>query len=45
MSLQYLDALKELGAGSSTKFVIPMELVNVLGNVVGQTSKAFSPTE
>ncbi|MEX2552938.1 MAG: SPFH domain-containing protein [Actinomycetota bacterium] len=45
MTLQYLDALKELGAGPSTKFVLPMELINVLGNVTGQTSKAFSPTE
>jgi regulator of protease activity HflC (stomatin/prohibitin superfamily) len=26
MALQYLDALKELGAGSSTKWILPMEL-------------------
>jgi regulator of protease activity HflC (stomatin/prohibitin superfamily) len=45
MSLQYLDALKELGAGSSTKFVIPMELTNLLGGMLGQTGKAFSPAE
>jgi regulator of protease activity HflC (stomatin/prohibitin superfamily) len=45
MTLQYLDALKELGAGPSTKFVLPMELINVLGNVTGQTAKAFSPPE
>ncbi len=30
MSLQYLDALKALGAGPSTKFVIPTELLNLL---------------
>lgn len=41
MSLQYLDALKELGAGASTKFVIPMELTNLLGNVMGNTSRSF----
>jgi regulator of protease activity HflC (stomatin/prohibitin superfamily) len=45
MTLQYLDALKELGAGPSTKFVLPMELINVLGNVTGQTAKAFTPQE
>jgi regulator of protease activity HflC (stomatin/prohibitin superfamily) len=41
MSLQYLDALKALGVSDSTKFVIPMELVNLLGNVSGNTSSAF----
>lgn len=45
MTLQYLDALKELGAGPSTKFVLPMELINVLGNVTGQTARAFTPPE
>ena len=30
MSLQYLDALKALGASPSTKFVIPTELLNLL---------------
>ncbi|MCM8794759.1 MAG: SPFH/Band 7/PHB domain protein [Candidatus Omnitrophica bacterium] len=30
MSLQYLDALKTLGASPSTKFVIPTELTNLL---------------
>jgi regulator of protease activity HflC (stomatin/prohibitin superfamily) len=28
MSLQYLDALKQIGASPSTKFVVPMELSN-----------------
>jgi regulator of protease activity HflC (stomatin/prohibitin superfamily) len=41
MSLQYLDALKELGAGSSTKFVIPMEFASLLRSVAGQTGTAF----
>ncbi len=41
MSLQYLDALKELGASESTKFVLPMELVNLLGNVSSNAGQAF----
>jgi hypothetical protein len=41
MSLQYLDALKELGAGSSTKFVIPMEFASLLRSVTGRTGTAF----
>jgi regulator of protease activity HflC (stomatin/prohibitin superfamily) len=30
MALQYLDALKTLGAGSATKFVIPMEFTQLM---------------
>lgn len=30
MSLQYLEALKALGAGPSTKFVIPLEYTRLL---------------
>lgn len=41
MSLQYLEALKALGASSATKFVIPLELSNLLAGVVGDTGKAF----
>lgn len=41
MSLQYLDALKQIGASASTKFVIPMELSNLLSAVTGLTGKAF----
>jgi regulator of protease activity HflC (stomatin/prohibitin superfamily) len=33
MALQYLDALKALGAGSSTKFVIPMEFTQFMGPI------------
>lgn len=29
LTLQYLDALKQLGAGASTKFIIPTELLNL----------------
>jgi regulator of protease activity HflC (stomatin/prohibitin superfamily) len=35
MTLQYVEALKELGAGESTKFVLPLELTKMLGNIGG----------
>ncbi|MDA1280557.1 MAG: SPFH domain-containing protein [Chloroflexi bacterium] len=35
MTLQYIDALKRLGEGEATKFVLPMELVKMLGNIGG----------
>lgn len=38
MSLQYLDALKALGAASSTKLVLPMELTNLLRPFVEHTA-------
>jgi regulator of protease activity HflC (stomatin/prohibitin superfamily) len=41
MSLQYLDALKQIGSSPSTKFVIPMELATLLSGVAGLTSKSF----
>jgi regulator of protease activity HflC (stomatin/prohibitin superfamily) len=42
MSLQYLDALKQIGASPSTKFVVPMELAGLLANVTGQTRGSFA---
>ncbi|MGH2718734.1 MAG: SPFH domain-containing protein, partial [Actinomycetota bacterium] len=33
MSLQYLDALKQIGGSPSTKFVVPMELSGLLSSV------------
>ncbi len=42
MSLQYLDALKQIGASPSTKFVVPMELANLLSSVVGGTARSFA---
>src|SRR5262249_7478411 len=42
MSLQYLDALKQIGSSPSTKFVVPMELANLLSGVTGLTAKSFS---
>jgi len=41
MGLQYLDALKALGASSSTKFVIPMEFANLVNGIAGFTGRAF----
>src|SRR3989440_2180194 len=41
MSLQDLDALKQIGSSPSTKFVVPMELSGLLGAVTGLTSKAL----
>jgi regulator of protease activity HflC (stomatin/prohibitin superfamily) len=41
MGLQYLDALKEIGAYPSTKFVLPLELTGLLGGLAGQTEQAF----
>ena len=33
MQLQYLDALKQVGAGPSSKVVVPMELAGLVGAV------------
>ncbi|HEX8100052.1 MAG TPA: SPFH domain-containing protein [Actinomycetota bacterium] len=41
MSLQYLDALKQIGSSPSTKFVVPMELANMLSSVTGLTERSF----
>src|SRR5205807_6507507 len=41
MGLQYLDALKEIGAYPSTKFVLPLELTGLLRGLTGQTDQAF----
>lgn len=43
MSLQYLDALKQIGASPSTKFVVPMELSSLLAGLTGSAGRAFSP--
>jgi regulator of protease activity HflC (stomatin/prohibitin superfamily) len=40
MSLQYLEALKALGAGESTKFVIPMEFTRLLQPFVDHAEKS-----
>ena len=40
LTLQYLEALKTLGAGESTKFLIPMELVNLMQPLVSHATRA-----
>jgi regulator of protease activity HflC (stomatin/prohibitin superfamily) len=45
MSLQYLEALKALGASDSTKFVIPLELASMIGGVAGQAGRSFGAGE
>jgi regulator of protease activity HflC (stomatin/prohibitin superfamily) len=42
MSLQYLEALKQIGASPSTKFVVPMELSSLLAGVTGQAGRSFA---
>ncbi|CAN5220768.1 SPFH domain-containing protein [soil metagenome] len=41
MSLQYLEALKQIGSSPSTKFVVPLELSNLLAGVTGLTGRSF----
>ena len=41
MTLQYLQALKDLGAGPATKFVIPVELVELANQITNYTEKAL----
>ncbi len=40
MSLQYLDALKALGAGPATKFVLPMEFTRLLAPFIEHAAQA-----
>lgn len=40
MSLQYLEALKAVGSSPSTKFIFPMELLNLVKPFVEHTTKA-----
>jgi len=40
MSLQYLDALRTLGASPATKFVLPMEFTALLRPLVDHTIRA-----
>ena len=44
MSLQYLDALRALGGGPATKFVLPMEFTNLLRPFLGHTGQAMAPS-
>jgi len=40
MSLQYLDALKAMGASPATKFVLPMEFTHLLRPFTQYAEKA-----
>jgi regulator of protease activity HflC (stomatin/prohibitin superfamily) len=42
MSLQYLEALKQIGLSPSTKFVIPLEFTNLLSGISGFAQKTFT---
>jgi regulator of protease activity HflC (stomatin/prohibitin superfamily) len=42
MTLQYLDALRALGASPATKYVIPLELVAMLQRAMSSISAAGS---
>lgn len=41
MSLQYLDALKALGAGPATKFIFPMEFASLVKPLAGRVAEAM----
>jgi len=41
MTLQYLEALKGLGAGPATKFVIPLEFVELASRITGYTERGL----
>ena len=43
MALQYLDALKQLGAGPATKFVIPLEFTDLVRGIGGFIDKGMGP--
>ena len=44
MTLQYMDALKEMAAGPATKFVLPMEMTKLMGGI-GTMMGAATGTE
>jgi regulator of protease activity HflC (stomatin/prohibitin superfamily) len=45
MSLQYLEALKALGTGPATKFVLPMEFTNLLRPFLGHIGQALAENQ
>jgi regulator of protease activity HflC (stomatin/prohibitin superfamily) len=42
LTLQYLDTLKVMGSGASTKFILPMEFSSLLAGVLRDSKKAFT---
>ncbi len=45
MALQYLDALREIGASGSTKFVLPMEITSIAQQISGSLQKGLTLSE
>ena len=45
MSLQYLEALKALGASPSTKFVIPTEFTRLIEPFAGFVERGMGPAD
>jgi regulator of protease activity HflC (stomatin/prohibitin superfamily) len=45
MGLQYLEALKALGASPATKFVVPLEFTGLMAGIGGFADKAFGNGE
>jgi regulator of protease activity HflC (stomatin/prohibitin superfamily) len=45
MAIQYLEALKALGASKSTKFVLPLELSTLVQSAAGYAGAAFRSTQ
>jgi regulator of protease activity HflC (stomatin/prohibitin superfamily) len=44
MTLQYLEALKGLGASPATKYIIPVEFVELATRISGYAEKALGPS-
>lgn len=42
MTLQYLEALKEIGSSPSTKFIFPMEFTSMLKPLIGMTEQSVN---
>jgi regulator of protease activity HflC (stomatin/prohibitin superfamily) len=43
MSLQYLDALRAIGASPATKFIVPMEFTSLLRPLIDSAAAAVAP--
>ena len=41
MTLQYMEALRALGASPATKFVLPLELTQLVSNIVGSVGRGM----
>jgi hypothetical protein len=41
MLIKYFEALKDLGANASTKFVIPMEFTKLIEPIIGKAKDAL----